>query len=324
MTETTQETGLGPQAGRGAASPDKRLAGILCLVGGIAVFSVQDLIIKLLSGDYPVHQMLTIRGLTALPVLFAFVLFEGGPRGFSSRRPGWLLLRGAIMFFAYMCYYLGLAELPIPTVVAIFFTAPLFITLLSVVLLGETVGPRRWTAVALGFAGVLVMLRPGSDLFVWASLLPVGAALCYGLSQIIARRLGESERASTLAFYGNGIFILGGLLLASVFASGRFADETHRSLAFLLRGWAMPTATDLLLLIACGVIAAIALFLITRAYLIAEANVVAPFEYTALIWGVLYGWMFWRDIPDAAGWTGIAIIVAAGGYVLYRARPSGA
>lgn len=321
MTNHPQEALFGAHRQPGAY-PDNRLKGIFCLIAGIAVFSIQDLIIKLLSGDYPVHQMLTIRGLVALPVLFALVLYEAGPHGLRSRHPGALVVRGVIMFFAYLCYYLGLAELPISTVVAIFFTAPLFITLLSVVFLGETVGRRGWMAVTAGFIGVVVMLRPGSDIFQWAALLPVFAALCYGLSQIIARRLGGTERASTLAFYGNCVFLIGGLMLASVFGSGEFADETHKSMAFLLRGWTTPTLSDLLLLMSCGVIAAVALFLMTRAYILAEANTVAPFEYSSMIWGVLYGWLFWRELPDAAGWAGILIIMTAGLYVLMRDRPA--
>jgi len=320
MTDNFQGAALGIRETPGTARPDDRLKGILCLVAGIAVFSVQDLIIKLLSGDYPLYQMLTIRGLTALPVLFAFVLLEAGLDGFRSQHPWSLTGRGIIMFLAYLCYYLGLAALPIPTVVAIFFTAPLFITLLSIALLGERVSARRWLAVIGGFLGVVIMLRPGSEIFEWASLLPVGAALFYGLSQIIARRLGRSERASTLAFYGNVIFILGGLVLAAALGSGQYADESHLSLGFMLRGWTESTPIDLLLMMLCGVIAAVAIFLLTRAYVIAEANVVAPFEYTALIWGVLYGWVFWRDLPDVTAWAGIAIIVASGLYVLLRDR----
>jgi drug/metabolite transporter (DMT)-like permease len=119
------------------------------------VFSIQDLIIKLLSGDYPLHQAMVIRSLTALPLLLLLVVLDGGVRSLASPRPGLMIGRGIIMFTAYTSYYLGLAALPIAKSVVLYFTAPLFITMLSVVMLGETVGPRRWAAVAIGFVGVL-------------------------------------------------------------------------------------------------------------------------------------------------------------------------
>jgi drug/metabolite transporter (DMT)-like permease len=206
------------------------------------------------------------------------------------------------------------------SVVALFFTAPLFITLLAIPLLGERADLRRWAAVVFGFTGMLVMLRPDGNLFGWVSLLPVAAALCYGVSQIMARRLGTFDRASVMAFYGNGVFLLGGLALSAVFGPGAFADEENRSLAFLLRGWVMPSLTDLLLLMVCGVVAAAALVLLTHAYTIAEANTIAPFEYTALVWGVLYGWLFWNELPDAWTWVGILIIMSAGLVILQRRR----
>ena len=302
------------------ASVSAQLKGMAYLIVGIAIFSVQDLIIKLLSGDYPVHQAMTIRSITATPLLLLLVAYEGGLGAIVARRPGALALRGLIMFCAYTAYYLGLAAMPIATCVALFFTAPLFITILAMPLLGERVGPRRWMAVLVGFAGMLMMLRPNSDVFDWTSLLPVAAALCYGLSQIMARRLGTFDQASVMAFYGNCVFLVGGLVLSAIFGSGTFADEENRSLAFLLRGWVTPTLTDLLLMMACGVVAAAALFLLTHAYTIAEANTIAPFEYTALVWGVLYGWLFWNELPDSWTWVGIVVIMAAGLFILQRQK----
>ena len=292
--------------------------GIACLVAGIALFSIQDLILKQLSGVYPLHQAMVLRCVTAMPLLLALVAIDGGLR--ALRTPGWpiLLGRGLILFTAYASYYLGLAALPLASAVALFFAAPLFITALSVVVLDEQVGLRRWLAVIAGFGGVAVVLRPGSALFDWAALLPVVAGFAYGLAMIYARRIGTRESAAVMAFYGNGVLLAGALLLAVLFGSGAFAAGEHRSLGFLLRGWAPPSSLDLALMLACGVVAAIGLTLLTQAYRIAEANVVAPFEYTALLWAVAYGWVFWRDWPDATAWVGIAVIVGSGLYVLYR------
>ena len=299
-------------------SPRAGASGIGYLVAGIAVFSVQDLILKLLSGTYPLYEAMVLRSLTAFPLLLLLVHLNGGVGTLVTPAMRKMLWRGLLLFASYSAYYLALASLPLATTVALFFTAPLFITVLSVLLLRETVGPRRWVAVIAGFGGVVVMVRPGSDLFDWAALLALGAGLAYAVSMITARRLGATETAAALAFWGNVVFLGCALLMALAFGSGAHADQMHPSLGFLTRGWVAPSLRDLALMMLCGGIAAAGLTLLTQAYRVSASAVVAPFEYTAMIWGVLYGWLFWRDWPDAMGWTGIFIIVGAGLYVLYR------
>ena len=292
--------------------------GILFLVAGVAVFSLQDVILKWLSGDYPLHQAMVIRSLTAIPFLLGLLHLEGGTKLLFTAGTRAMIGRGLIMFLAYFTYYIALPALPLATTVALYFSAPLFITALSVVILGETVGPRRWIALALGFAGVVIMVRPGSSLFEWAAVLPVLSGLCYALSMIHARKLGTTETAAALAFWGNAVFLALALLLSAVFGTGAFEGASHPSLAFLTRGWVTPTAFDLGLMVATGIVAALGLTFLTQAYRLAEASVVTPFEYTAMVWGVLWGWLVWREWPDALSWAGIATIIGAGLYVLWR------
>lgn len=302
----------------GGTHGHRAAAGIGYLIAGVTVFSAQDLIIKLLSGSYPLYQAMVIRSLTALPIL-TWLVWQSGGLG-QVLAPGWrsMVGRGLVMFCAYSSYYMALAALPLATTAALYFTAPLFITVLSVVMLGEHVGPRRWAAVMVGFLGVLVMLRPGSDLFDWAALLAVMAGLTYALSMVMARHLGDRHGAAPLAFWSNLVFLLGALVMAAVFGGGAWADTSHPSLGFLTRGWVTPGLRDLALMMATGLIAAAGLTLLTQAYRIARVNVVAPFEYTAMVWSVLLGWLALGDLPDATGWTGIAMIIGAGLYVLYR------
>lgn len=295
-----------------------------CLLAGVAIFSLQDLIVKLISADYPVHQVMTIRSLVAMPLLLLMVGFEGRLRRLFPPRSSLLTLRGAINLFAYMTYYLGLASLPIATCVALYFTAPLFIVLLSVIVLKERVEARQWAAIFIGFVGVIILVRPGSALFQWSALLPVTAGVTYAASQIVARKVGQSEGPATMAAYSNGVFLLGASALALVFGGGSLATEANPSLAFLLRGWSWPDGADLLLMMACGLIAAAALTLLSEAYRSAPANRLAPLEYSALGWSIIYGWVFWRELPDAVGAVGIAVIIAAGLYVVSsdRRRPA--
>ena len=139
---------------------------------------------------------------------------------------------------------------------------------------------------------------------------------------IAARRMGTVESAAALAFWGNAVFMACACVMAAYFGAGGHVNDSHPSLAFLTRGWITPDAIDLCLMMTCGVVAALGLWLLTQAYRIAAASIVAPFEYLGLIWSVLWGWIFWRDWPDAQGWIGIAIIASAGLCVVMRERQS--
>lgn len=295
--------------------------GILALTLGIAIFSVQDVILKLLSGDYPLHQAMVIRSLTALPCHLAIVWWFDG-RLSTITTPGWwkMLTRGLLNFVAYTAYYLGLAYMPLADTIALFFTNPLFITLAAVLFLGERVSLLTTLAVAAGFAGVLLIVKPGASGFDLAALLPILGALGYALSMVAARVLGASESAAAMAFWGNVCFLLCALALSAVYGSGAFAGASHPSLAFLTRGWVTPPLTDLVLMASCGLIAAIGLTLLTYAYRIAPSASIAPFEYSFMFWGVLWGWLFWDSIPDRLAWIGIAVIIAAGMVVIRKDR----
>ncbi len=296
----------------------QNLRAIALLVAGIAIFSVQDLILKLLSGDYPLPQAMVFRSLTAAPLIALIVQFDGGLKTLFTPATPRMIARGFIVFAPYTLYYLALAALPLATVVALFFAAPLFITILSVPILKEKVGRARWTAVLVGFGGVVLMARPGTDLFDWAVFLAVAAAATYALAMISARQLGKTETAAAMAFWGNAVFLFCAAILSLIFGSGRFAEGGHKSLAFLTRAWVTPEPRDLLLMCLCGLIAAVALTLLTQAYRLGEASIVASFEYTAMIWGVIYGWVFFGDWPTPVGWLGISIITGAGLFVLWR------
>ena len=297
-------------------APTANRRAILILVVGIAIFSVQDLILKLLSGDYPLHQAMVLRSVTAIPFMLALTrMMDGSLAGLIS--PHWpaMLGRGVLNFLAYTAYYLALAALPMATTVALYFTAPLFITLLSVVMLKEKVSLNRWLALLMGFVGVVIMVRPGA-LFDWAALLPVFCGFAYALSMIMARHMGTRNSAAAMAFWGNNAFLLCSLALAAVFGSGDHADLAHPSVAFLTRGWVMPSLFDAALMCACGFIAALGLTLLTQAYSLGQSSVVAPFEFSFAFWGILWGWLFFGTLPDLMGWLGIAVIIAAGIHVL--------
>ncbi len=247
-----------------------------------------------------------------------FAHLEGGLGLLRTRRLPLHLARGLLLVIANVCYFLALAALPLAETAAIFFVAPLFITMLSVPFLGERVGPWRWAAVIMGLAGVVVMLRPGDGLVEIVALLPIVAALAYAIMQILTRRLGVTDRASALAFYVQLCFIVVSATFGLIAGDGRFAGGGHPSMEFLLRAWAWPSAIDALLILTCGILIGTAAYLLSQAYRIAEANLLAPFEYTAMPLAVLWGVLWWGEWPDATAFLGIALIVGAGLLVFYR------
>ena len=286
------------------------------------IFSGQDWIIKLLSGDYPVHQAIAIRGVVAVLILLAYIAYSGKIESLRSKRIVLLIVRGLVLMVAYTTYYLAFPSMKLANIVALWFTVPLFVTALSGPFLGEKVGARRWAATIVGFAGVFIIQRPLTADFNAASLLPLASALTYSISALMARRMGETESAPVMSFYQNLVYLLVALAMAAIFGSGAYEGSSDPSVEFLIRGWVTPSLLDLTLLAACGVIASIATVLLTQAYRMAEANFVACFEYTAIIWAIFGGYVFFGETVDVYSIAGAALIVAAGLYVLFRTQPA--
>ena len=292
---------------------------MISLALGVMIFSTQDAIIKGLSGDYAVTEAIFFRCIVALPLLAVMVRFETGLRNLRTRNFWPLVARGLIMLVAYTAYYMAIAGLPLAEAIALFFTAPILVTVMSGPLLGERVALKSWLAVALGFVGVLIILQPGSSLFEPAALLSLLSALTYAFSMILARRLGTSEPATVMAFYQNAVYLGGACLIALGFQLLGFTRLPHPSLDFLVRPWIIPTVPDLALMGVCGVIAAVAMSLLTHAYRLAQANLVTVFEYTGMIWAPLWGFLFFAEIPRWTTLAGMVLIAAAGVYAVRAA-----
>lgn len=294
--------------------------GILYLCLGVFVFSLQDAIIKQVSGAYPLTQVVAIRSLVATPILLALVQHEVGWRALYASPLGPLIWRSLTMLVAYTAYYMAFPALPLADAVALYFTVPLFVTALAGPFLGERAGWKVWAAVALGFLGVLVMLQPGSGLFEPAALLSLLAAATYGMAMLIARKHGGVLVASVMAFYVNGVFLCASAGGAWVLHGLGVEKAEHPSLSFLVRPWVMPTPTDGLLIAVCGVVAATGMMFLTNAYRLSRASAVAPFEYTGILWAPLWGFLFFSEIPRATTVAGAAVIVVAGILALRSAR----
>lgn len=291
----------------------------------VTLFSINDTAIKFLSGGYPLHEIVLIRSFLGLVLIC--VLIAPLTDGFAIMRTKRLplhLLRGLFVVIANMLFFLGLAAMPLADAVAIFFVSPLVITVFSVVFLGETVGPRRWTAILVGFIGVVVMMRPGTDAFQFASLFPLVAAVSYAGLHMLTSVIGRTESAATMVFYIQITFILVCVFVGLTVGDGRFGNQTDPSLEFLLRAWVWPDPADFPVMMLLGVGVGIGGYCISQAYRVAPAAVVAPYEYLALPLSVLWGMIVFDEWPDAVAFFGMALILGAGLFTVWREGKLGA
>lgn len=293
---------------------------------GVFCISLNDMLIKQLSSGYPLHQIVFIRSLIGLMVSCVFLQFEGGWVALRTDRPLLHVMRGVLVVIANMSYFLALAVLPLADATALFFVAPLFITLLSIPLLGEKVGPLRLAAVLVGFIGVVIMQRPwetsdSMSISRIVLLLPVLSALTYALNQLMTRKLGVKAPASALAIYIQAVFLVVSLVFLCVAGDGRFAANTsNASLQFLLRAWIWPAPEDFWVLVGLGLNGGLIGYSLSQAYRLADAATIAPFEYIGLPLAVFWGLMIFGDLPSWEVWTGIALILSSGLFVFFRER----
>ena len=303
-------------------SVDYPAQGIFLITLGIGVFSGQDVIIRTIGDTYPGFEIMFFRGLVAIVPIFLMVIYSGGIKSLNVARPWLNILRGLLGLVSYTAYYMALQALPLAESTAIFFVSPLIVTMLSSVVLREAVGIRRWTAVVVGFIGVVMIVQPTGGELSPAVILPILAACTYAMSIIITRHVGKTQSGASLAFYAMMVFVIGSGIAGLTFGGGMLSASAHPSIDFLLRGWVMPTAMDAFLIAVCGAIAALGFYCLAQGYRIAPVSLVAPFEFIAMPLAVLWGFVIWTEVPSALTLAGIAVIIASGIYVLRReARP---
>jgi drug/metabolite transporter (DMT)-like permease len=297
---------------------NETLAGVLFAIGGTLIFSVNDMAIKFLSGGYALHQVILIRAIVAMS--FILIVVHVSERGWSqiaTSRPGTHLLRVGIVMVSNVTFFVGLAAMPLADAVAVAYVSPIVVTLLSIVFLGEKVGPRRWAAVIVGMLGVLVMLRPGAGVIQPAALLVLISAVLYASGNLLARHMGGTESAMTLSFYVQAGFIVVSVSMGLWVGDGHLAtDDTLW--AFLFRPWIWPPLADIPYFIATGLAVGIGGLMVTQAYRTVEAGLVAPFEYVGMPMAIFWGLIIFGTFPDATGWVGIAMICGSGLYVIWR------
>lgn len=273
---------------------------ILLMVGSVGVLTLNDAIAKWLTQSYPVGQVMAVRG--GLVVLLALAWVAVRRRPDLLRVRNWRLqwARGGLMTVSTFLFVTALALLPIADAIAISFAGPIFATALAALLLSEPVGWRRWTAVGIGFAGVIVMVRPTPELIRLAALLPLIAALIGAFRDIVTRQMGTGGE-STVA-----VLVVSTAIVA---VAGVF------TLPF---GWNPVRLEHFWLFASSAVLVGLAQALMIESFRFGEVGLVGPFKYTSLVWAVLLGLIVWGDVPDAWTWAGSALVVGSGLYIWHR------
>ena len=282
------------------SSPDDHYgAAVGFLLFGVTSGLALDLCAKWLLADYSLTQFVFLRSIFGLLFFLFTARFYGGFGSLKTSRWQWHLLRTLLATGAMFGFFYGLSQMPLVNALTIAFTAPLFVTGLSVPFLGEHVGWRRWLAVVVGFAGVLIVLRPGEGMFTPAAIGVIFAALCYAGLALTARKLAATESSFALSVY----VVTGPFLVSSTLISGDFT---------------MPTVTGWFFFALAGLCSALAWIGIVGGYRRAPPAMLAPFEYTALIGAAAAGYLIWDEVPDLWVITGGLVIIASGLFIVYR------
>jgi drug/metabolite transporter (DMT)-like permease len=273
------------------------MAGIGLMVLGIFLFCCNDALGKWLLGTYSVWQMLVIRSIAAMLILSPF-LYREGKAVFDAPRPWLQLVRVVLSTLESIMFFVAVTHLPLADTVTFYLAAPIYVTALSALFLKEQVGWRRWSAVLVGFIGVMIALRPSAATLTLPALIAIVGSLFFAAFLIITRMLrGTSD-----------VVMVSGQFLSMLIVAGVMAPFN----------WVQPTAVDFGLLMVLGVVAMTAFHCVNRSLKLAPASIVVPYQYTMIIWAVALGWMVFGDVPDAFTITGAAIICAAGLYILWR------
>ena len=272
------------------------------MIVAVGALSLMDACIKVLAPHYSALQIASIRGLSALPFIIAWVGLRGGYRQLLRVRFPLHVVRAIVGIMALVTFTYALRHLPLATAYSIFFVAPLIITILAVVILKEQVDWTRWLAIAVGFCGVLVVLRPtAAGALTISGLAVLACATCYATSAIMVRILGRTDSTESMMFWLMVMVAVGAGVLA-------------------LPSWRPIEPDDWRAIAGIAAFGSLGQFALTEAFKIGEASFIAPFEYTALAWGVGLDWFVWKTIPTPVTLFGAFVIIASGLYLVRRER----
>ena len=296
--------------------------GISAIVFGTICFSVNDISVKLFSSEIPLNQLMFFRAIFAISILLFVILpFYGGFKYLNTNNPTFHIFRGLAVVGANTFFFISIAELSLAEATAIFFIAPILITIFAMFFLQEKVGIRRGLACFIGFLGMLFIIKPGTISFELISIFPLIAALFYTALHIITRKYGSQEKPLTMGFYIQVCFLVTSLMFAGGFYLADFDAEHSNALTFLTGSWVSVSTFDMFhILVGIALPISIGGILVSYAYKNYEASFLAPFEYGALVIAVVSTYLIWNEIPDRLSLIGMILIMLSGIFVSLREK----
>jgi len=294
--------------------------GILYILIGMAIFSIQDAMIKYVYEDSALYELYFGRTLTATILLISYLIFSKQKIILKAHYPYLAVLRVVCFFFGFSFFYLSLTFMSLAMANALFFSSPFFISILAMIFLKEKIGIRRWSAIFIGFIGVYIVLNPDFNNFNMMSLAPVACALCYSISMTITKITSDKDNV-----YTQMIHLYIGAITISIFffiftGKGQFNNFTDPTFQFMLREWFTNPTYAWPIIILMGVVATFSFYFVFSAYSIASPSVISLFEYSLIIWSIITGYLLFNDIPSIRTFIGVLLIISAGIYIYVREK----
>lgn len=301
-----------------AAKPDQTVLGIGIILVSVLTMAFADAVVKLVSADLTVWQVFVARSLVAIPTLLAILLAMGVRLVLLS--PKWSLIRSGLLVLTWLFFYASLPVLTLSVAAVAVYTNPIITALLSALVIGERVSARQWAGVLLGFAGVIAILKPGTDAFSWFTVLPLMAAACYSLAMVLTRGKCQDEQPLVLGLALHCLFLVTGLIAIVVLAVIGLDAGTVAAFPFLFNGWTAMGVREWGLMALLGALSAAYFVGVARAYQIAPPSIIGTFDYAYLVSAAVWGFIFFAETPDIFTICGMVLITAAG--LLVAMRPA--
>ncbi len=291
---------------------------IILMLLGMSVFAFQDALIKIISDKTNLFLIYFTRSLIGAILLSLFLYIKKEPIIFKTYYLKLTILRGCLFFVSFSLYYFSLTKLSLAKAITLFFVSPFFITILSIILLKEIIGIKRWLAIIFGFIGVYLVMEPDFSNFDYYSTFPIICAFGYALTMIIQKITSDKDNLYSQTFHLFFAAIFFSIIIGIFTGDGKFYNETNIEYMFLLRQWSLNSVSILTIFLFIGIITVFGFLCVFQAYRIGSPPSVAPFEYIIILWGLIISWVFWEESLSYRGYLGLMMIIVAGMYTYIR------
>ena len=299
-------------------SKDNTPKAIFLIIVGMSVFTIQDVLIKIISEEINLYLIYFIRSFLGILFLYIFLYFKKEIIIFKSYYPKLTILRGVIFFLSFSLYYISLTKISLAKATTLFFVSPFFLTIFSMIFLGEIIGIRRWSALIVGFIGVILVMEPDFNNFDIYSTFPLLCAFGYSLTMIIQKKTSDKDNLYSQTFHLYFFATFFSIIIGFFIASGDYYNPGDVNFAFLLRPWFIDSFQILFILIFIGLITVVGFLCVFQAYRLGSPPSVAPFEYILIVWALLFSWLIWGETLSFKGYIGLLLIVIGGIYTYLR------